>query len=62
MRGVQSMCCICGAAGRVFGCPGWFDVCRDTDACRMRAVAKERLESERLRERVKALEGQLAKK
>lgn len=56
MRGVPSVCSICGVVGQKHGCPSWGDVCADAYACRERAVENERRKVEKLERRVKELE------
>lgn len=56
MKGVKSECSICGAIGYKFGCPSFFDVCQDKEACRDRAIQNKEKEIKELKEKVEKLE------
>lgn len=59
MRGIQTTCSICGASGEIFGCPGYYDVCTDKDACRRRAVYNQKQEIKRLEKKNEELQKEL---
>lgn len=55
MKGFKSNCSRCGAGGYKLGCPSYFDVCTDSEACAERC----RRQAQRAVERVKVLEKRL---
>lgn len=62
MRGFRSQCSICGVDGEVFGCPSYYDVCTDVEACRDRAIRNKDREIAELKTRLQKTEEELAEK
>lgn len=54
MRGLTSFCSICGAEGRIYGCPSYNDVCRDTARCRDRAIENKNREILKLKKELES--------